>query len=284
MSSGLRLLSDQGRAGDDTGRFPVALAFREPFCHSATMKKLAMTFPKSILLLSACAAFILPPSGSFAGGKARAGKVNNGSKAAKAAERVAKAKERQKEKEARKEETKENKTDAEAKKAENDSSRTEKSNDITEARQARHERRIEKGIKKGYLTPDEIEKLNVQQKNIESMQQQFKGDGNISRDESKQLRNTLNDASLDIWTEKHDADGKQMPVYRLGKDVRLNADVAAKLANDNLSQADARKFLGDFHSLGEMKKKLNGSLSDKESAQLQDHYNSLLTLYFSKVK
>ncbi len=116
------------------------------------------------------------------------------------------------------------------------------------------------------------------------MQQQFKSDGKVTRPEAQQLRSALNDASLDIWTEKHDTDGKQMPVYRLGKDVRLNADIAAKLADDNLSKADARKFLGDFHSLVEMKKKLNGSLSDGERATLQAQYNQMLGLYFSTVQ
>lgn len=280
-----------------------------------------MNTTKSILLLGACAAFILAAPGAFAEGKAHAGKANHGAaraaqaqeraaerkakaeeRKAQAAERKAKAKaaaeenkakaeERKKDVEAKKAaaeqkkaELEKKKTEAQAKKAEKDGQRSEKSNEVTENRQTRQEKRIEQGVKKGYLTPDEIAKLNTQQKNIESMQQQFNGDGKITRDESKQLRSALNDASLDIWTEKHDTDGKQMPVYRLGKDVRLNADVAAKLANDNLSKADARKFLGDFHALVDLKKKLNGSLSDAERTTLQAHYNQMLGQYFSTVQ
>ena len=217
-----------------------------------------MNSTKSILLLSACAAFILAvPGGTIAEGKGHGG--GGGGGGAKTAER-------------------------QAKKAENDSTRTEKSNDVTDARQARQEKRIEQGIKKGYLTPDEISKLNAQQATIESMQKQFNSDGKITRDEATQLRSALNDASLDIWTEKHNTDGKQMPVYRLGKDVRLNADVAAKLASDSLSKADARKFLADFHTLIDLRKKLNGSLSDSTRTQLQAQYNSLLSQYFSTVK
>ena len=261
-----------------------------------------MNTTKSILLLSACTAFILTAPGAVAEGKAHAGKANHGAarsaqgeeraaaRAAKAAERQAKTEERKKEGETKKaaaeqkkSEAEQKKADAQAKKAATDGTPTAKSTDATEKRQDRQEKRIEQGIKKGYLTPDEISKLNTQQKNIESMQQQFKSDGKVTRPEAQQLRSALNDASLDIWTEKHDTDGKQMPVYRLGKDVRLNADVAAKLADDNLSKADARKFLGDFHSLVEMKKKLSGSLADGERATLQAQYNQMLGLYFSRV-
>ena len=259
-----------------------------------------MNTTKSILLLGACAAYMLAAPGAFAEGKGHAAKTN-GAKAAQAQEHAAKAEARQAkaaelklEKAAKKavaeqkkadakELAQKAKADAQAKKAATDGTPTAKSTDATEKRQDRQEKRIEQGIKKGYLTPAEISKLNAQQKNIESMQQQFNGDGKITRDESKQLRSSLNDASLDIWTEKHDTDGKQMPVYRLGKDVRLNADVAAKLADDNLSKADARKFLGDFHSLVEMKKKLSGSLADGERATLQAQYNQMLGLYFSRV-
>ena len=259
-----------------------------------------MNRTNSILLLGACAAFILTAPAVFAEGKAHAGKAN-GAKAAQAQERAAKAAQRladiaerkeergvkraaaeEKKAEAR-ERAPRTKEDAPGKKMENDGKRTEKTNEVTENRQARQDKRIEQGIKKGYLTPDEIGKLNTQQKNIEGMQQQFNGDGTITRNESQQLRRALNNASLDIWTEKHDTDGRQMPVYRLGNDVRLNADVAAKLAADNLSKADARKFLGDFHALVDLKKKLNGTLADNQRARLQARYNEMLARYFSTV-
>ncbi len=167
------------------------------------------------------------------------------------------------------------------KKAPVDQKRTDTVNSVTDKREANQEKRIQHGISKGYLTPEETAKLEQQQQNIEKMQQQFNGDGKVTRDEAKDLRNALNDASFDIWTQKHDTDGNQMAAYRLGKNVFLKPELASRLGDENLSRADARRFLGDFHSLAELKKKLNGDLSAEERAKLQERYDILLNQYFT---
>ncbi len=272
-----------------------------------------MNTAKFVLLLGACVAFLGAAPAALAESKGHDRKAKHGAKpdpdqkgsddgpaksakpqaaASKADAHKAKAEAHRKEKQGKKAAATQKKAvahetaqkargEARVKKAKADSARTGQTNAVTENRQTHQEKRIDQGIKKGYLTPDEIGKLKTQQKNIESLQQQFNGDGKITRAESKQLRDSLNNASLDIWTEKHNTDGRQMPVYRLGKDVRLNPDVAARLAADNLSKADARAFLGDFHSLVQTKQKLNGSLPDSERAQLQAQYNEKLGVYFS---
>lgn len=152
-----------------------------------------------------------------------------------------------------------------------------------EKRQANQSRRIEQGVHKGYLTSDELGKLNVDQAAIEKMQQDFTADGVTTKDEAASLRTALNTASLDIWTQKHDTEGNQMPVYRLGKNVRLQAAMAEKLQSDTLSKADARTFLKDFRSLCVLKQQLNGDLAPEERQRLQGQYNDLLNLYFSIV-
>ena len=173
---------------------------------------------------------------------------------------------------------------AKAKKDEKAGDLSTKANAVTEKRQDRQENRIEQGIKKGYLTPAEISKLNQEQANIEKMQQQFNSDGKVSKDEAKQLHSVLNDASNDIWLQKHDTDGKQMPTYRFGKDVFLKPEVASRLQNENLNGADARKFLSDFRTLTTLKQKLNGDLSSSDRAKLQAQYNDLLGQYFTTAK
>jgi hypothetical protein len=159
--------------------------------------------------------------------------------------------------------------------------RTDHVNTVTEKRQDNQEKRIEHGIQKGYLTSEETGKLEQQQQSIEKMQQQFNSDGKIMPAEAKQLRTALNEASFDIWSQKHDTDGKQMATYRLGKNVFLKPEVAARLEDENLSRGDARQFLGDFHDLCDLKRKLNGDLTDDQRAQLQDRYDDLLNLYFT---
>ncbi len=151
-----------------------------------------------------------------------------------------------------------------------------------DARQANQARRIEHGIKNGSLTPDEVSKLEAQQKSIADMEAKFEGDGKLSRSECKQLNQELNTASRCIFAEKHDTEGNQMSVYRLGKNVKLNSDVAQKLEDPNLSKADARAFTHDFHHLMELKHALGTKeLSDARRAEMQKQYNDLLNKYFT---
>ncbi len=154
-------------------------------------------------------------------------------------------------------------------------------NERTDARQNRQTQRIEEGVKKGNLTPAEVGKLETQQKSIETMQQSFVADGKITRPEAQQLRQQLDEASRCIFAEKHDADGIAKPVYRLGENVILKDEIAQKLGDENLPRQAARAFLGDFHRMMEIKKRLaTGTLSDAQRAQLQVEYNKLLNTYF----
>ncbi len=155
-------------------------------------------------------------------------------------------------------------------------------NERTDARQNRQTQRIDEGIKKGYLTTDEVSKLETQQKSIETTQQAFKSDGKITRNEAQQLRQQLDEASRCIFAEKHDADGNTKPVYRLGGNVTLKNEIAQKLGDENLPRQAARALLGDFHRMMEIKKLLAaGALNDVQRAKLQTEYNKLLNTYFA---
>jgi len=148
-------------------------------------------------------------------------------------------------------------------------------------RQEWQTKRIEHGVKWGYLTEEELARLKAQQKQIVQMEAGFTGDGRLTRDEAKQLFQTLNDASLLIWTEKHDQDGKTMPVYRLGKDVMLNPDVARRLQDPNLTREEARAFTKDFRRAVELRRALaSPTLSDPERVKLQAEYDALMERYF----
>jgi len=189
--------------------------------------------------------------------------------AGRAAAEVAKAK-RSKDKDARDKDAKGDR-DGLAQKVEN----------RVDKRQDHQAKRIEEGIKKGYLTQDEISKLDAQQKNIASMESSFKSDGKVTKAEATQLRSALNEASLCIFAEKHDADGSTKSVPRLENNVILKNDVAQKLGDENLSRQDARVYLKDFHRMMDLKKTLStGNLSDSDRTSAQNEYNDLLNKYF----
>ena len=147
-------------------------------------------------------------------------------------------------------------------------------------RQSYQSKRIEHGIKKGYLTSEEIDKLQSQQNAIADLETQFKSDGKLTKEEFRQLQTELNEASRCIWGEKHDTDGNQMPAYRLGKNVFAKDDFARKMADENLSKEEARAMLRDFRRATELKRLLAGDLEDGDRARLQAEYNDLLNKYF----
>lgn len=226
---------------------------------------------KTLVMLGLCLA--IAGAASVVMGGDGADKVKN-----RAKEAAEKAKDRARD-------ASEKKKEATEKKQEKQKEWSEKRDTRVEKRQDNQEKRIEHGIKKGALTQDEIDKLNKQQDEIEKMQQSFKSnDGKITKDEMKSLQNALNEASRSIWTEKHDTEGKQLPVYRLGKDVKLNQELADKLSSGTLSKGEADQLMKDFRNTLNMKKKLNGDLSDSEREATQKSFNEMLGKYFSTSK
>jgi hypothetical protein len=148
-------------------------------------------------------------------------------------------------------------------------------------RENHQEKRIEHGIEKGYLTPDETSKLQGMEKKIADTEASFKSDGKLSKDETKQLRDLLDQASVQIWAEKHDTEGKQMPTYRLGRNVFAKDDFTSKLENDNLTGAEARALMKEFREAATAKRRLsNDDLSADGRAKLQSVYNDFLNKHF----
>jgi len=148
-------------------------------------------------------------------------------------------------------------------------------------RQENQKKRIEHGIRKGYLTESEVTQITQQQKAIADLEEQFRGDGKLTGEERKTLQKALNDASRSIWSEKHDADGNQMAVYRLGKTIYAQESLTTKLQDENLSKTDARALSRDFHRILALQQKLAGDdLDEAQRTKLQAEYNELLNKYF----
>ncbi len=148
-------------------------------------------------------------------------------------------------------------------------------------REANQQKRIQQGINKGYLTEEEVNKLKQQQSAITELEKTSFADGKLTKDEAKEIKNAIQEASRCIWAEKHDSEGNQMPVYRLGKNVFAKDSLTSQLNSDNFSEEQAKSLLKDFKSLTELKKKLaTEDLSDEERSKLQSEYDNLLNQYF----
>jgi polyhydroxyalkanoate synthesis regulator phasin len=148
-------------------------------------------------------------------------------------------------------------------------------------REARQKRRIEQGIAHGQLTPDEIAALDAQEKSIREMKNGFLAEGPLTKDEGKQLEQALNDASLQIWAQRHDTEGNQKSESRLGKDVFANDQITQEIESGNMTHAQARDFLDDVNRMVHLKHRLStDDLTDAQRTALQNRYNDLLNQYF----
>lgn len=163
--------------------------------------------------------------------------------------------------------------------------RQEAAGKVVEGRTNRQAARIQHGIEKGFLTEDEVTKLKAQQTEIASFVETCKEDGKFTPAEFKQVQTMFNQASGAIFGEKHDTDGKQMPVLRLGKDVFLNDDIAKALTDGTIQKQDARAMAKDFHRIMELKRILStADLTDAQRSDLQEEFATLLGKYFHKAE
>jgi hypothetical protein len=78
-----------------------------------------------------------------------------------------------------------------------------------DARQARQQERIERGVARGDLTRREARTLQQGQREIARVEAQAKADGRVSRYEMRQLIALLDQADVQIRELRHDRDGRR---------------------------------------------------------------------------
>lgn len=74
------------------------------------------------------------------------------------------------------------------------------------ARQHHQKQRMRQGVRSGELTHDEAKGLREERRGIHQKEHEYKSDGKLTRDERKDLHKDMNQASRDIYKEKHDAE------------------------------------------------------------------------------
>ena len=78
-----------------------------------------------------------------------------------------------------------------------------------DATQANQRWRIEKGLRDGSLTPSEYRRLMDEQRRIQMLESQAKGDGYLSPAERERIRRAQGEASRHIWQERHDGERRR---------------------------------------------------------------------------
>lgn len=86
--------------------------------------------------------------------------------------------------------------------------------DRIDARQNNQARRIDNGLRNGALTPAEAARLAHQQREIAAAERAAKSDGRLTPGERAYLEAKQNQASRNIYAEKHDRQGLHRPWWK----------------------------------------------------------------------
>jgi hypothetical protein len=76
-------------------------------------------------------------------------------------------------------------------------------------RQANQTGRIVQGVQSGELTRDEAQELRTERRDIRELEQGYKSDGALTRDERQDLHQQLNQQSREIYEEKNDGEERK---------------------------------------------------------------------------
>lgn len=80
---------------------------------------------------------------------------------------------------------------------------TQKREQVIEKREARQEKRIQKGVQKGTITAEEQQRLEAEQAKIKSMEADAMKDGKMDKKEFRKIRREQKQASRDIKRKKN---------------------------------------------------------------------------------
>lgn len=149
---------------------------------------------------------------------------------------------------------------------------------VVDQRQKNQKARIKQGNKSGELTGKETAGVKKQQQEIREDKQEAKADGTVTTEERKELRQEQNQASKNIYKQKHDAQtqptGTKTPVVnarernqkeRIGQGVRSGELTGKEAAGLVKEQHDIRK--------DERTAKADGTVTREERKDLHQEQN-----------
>jgi hypothetical protein len=149
------------------------------------------------------------------------------------------------------------------------------------ARQHQQRDRVQQGVRSGELTRRETRGLAREQQDIRQLERAYKSDGTLSGAERRDLHQEQNQASRDIYQQKHDAqDRPAVPVAV--RDPLVNerqgnqaARVAGGVKSGELTHDEAQALRTERRDIRELEHtyKSDGALTKEERADLHQELN-----------
>jgi hypothetical protein len=157
------------------------------------------------------------------------------------------------------------------------------------SRQENQKDRIKQGIRSGQLTKEETQQLKETQKDIRTEEKEYKADGTVTKEERKDLHQDLNEASQEIYQEKHDAETQPgvtpaEPGDPSTRDPGVNTRqenqqdrIKQGVRTGELTKKEVLQLEQKEKRLAHLEKRLkqDGSLTAQERERLQKELNAL---------
>jgi len=149
------------------------------------------------------------------------------------------------------------------------------------ARQHRQHERIEQGVRSGELTRRETGRLVEEQRDIRQLERAYKSDGQLTGAERRDLQHEQNEASRDIYRQKHDEQERRdgaPGVHDPGINQR-QANQAARIQqgvkSGELTRPEAHELRQETRDIRDLEHdyKSDGSLTKDERQTLQHDLN-----------
>ncbi|MFP2931416.1 hypothetical protein ACLESO_40765 [Pyxidicoccus sp. 3LG] len=154
-------------------------------------------------------------------------------------------------------------------------------------RQDNQDRRIQKGIENGTLTPEEASGVKAKQAQIAEAKNEALADGKIDKKEAKQLRKLQREASRDIFEQKHNAtETPATPEQRApridGHQGNQSSRIQKGLGDGSLDAKEAATLMEQQTRIAEAKGQAmaDGTMDEAEYNQLRQLQREASTAIF----
>lgn len=144
------------------------------------------------------------------------------------------------------------------------------------ARQHQQRDRIQQGARSGELTRAETRELAHEQRDVRQLERAYKSDGTLTGAERRDLHQEQNQASRDIYAEKHDAQDRPVAPAAIrdpgvnDRQAHQTGRIAQGVKSGELTQAEAQELRTERQDIRHLEQdyKADGALTREERTDL----------------
>jgi hypothetical protein len=146
-------------------------------------------------------------------------------------------------------------------------------------RQHNQRERIQQGVKSGELTRRETGRLAEEQRDVRQLERAYKSDGTLTGAERRDLQHEQNQASHDIYRQKHDDQERPPAAVRdpgvNERQANQTARIQQGVKSGELTHDEAQDLRTERHDIRDLEHtyKEDGTLTRDERQDLHQHLN-----------